>query len=232
MPWKKTIPEEEIKRFVLLAKSGRISVSELCADFGISRKTGYKHLERYEQEGLRGLEGRSRRPMRSPTRTEAAVEELIIAERKAHPRWGPKKLGAILGLKHGMESPPAESTIGAILQRSGLSQRRRRRPGIYPARPRLLTEADHPNHVWAVDFKGWFILGNGQRCDPLTVCDRYSRYVIECRAQCSQTHVDTLRNFRNIMRYHGLPEIIRVDNGTPFASNGTRGALAPECVVD
>jgi len=155
---------EEIIRFVMLAQSARFTVSELCEQFGISRKTGYKHLERYAADGLKGLAVRSHRPHQFPQRTDTAVEALILAERRRHRTWGPKKLHKVLEVKHGLESPPARSTIGEILRRHGL------------------TVPTRPNQVWTVDFKGWFLLGNGQRCDPLTVCDRYSRYLLACRA--------------------------------------------------
>ena len=105
------------------------------------------------------------------------MEALILAERRLHRTWGPKKLHKVLEVKHGLESPPARSTIGEILRRHGLSVQRRRKPGMYVALNDGLTVPTRPNHVWTVDFKGWF-LGNGQRCDPLTVCDRYSRYLL------------------------------------------------------
>ncbi len=126
----------------------------------------------------------------------------------------------MLEKKHGVEAPPACSTIGEILRRHGLSVKRRRRPGVYPALNEELTVPTQPNHVWTVDFKGWFLLGNGQRCDPLTVCDRYSHYVLAVRAQPDQQFQRTLRTFRALMRQAGLPEIIRVDHGSPFASVG------------
>jgi transposase InsO family protein len=132
---------------------------------------------------------------------------------------GPK-LHVLLLTKHGIAVPPARSTIAAILHRHGLSERRRRRPGFYAVRPSELTEPTHPNHVWTVDFKGWFLTADGGRCDPLTVCDRYSRYVIGCQARPNQQFKGTLRVFKSLMRHHGLPEVIRVDNGPPFASLG------------
>jgi len=116
--------------------------------------------------------------------------------------------------------PPARSTIGEILRRHGLSVQRRRKPGMYVALNDGLTVPTRPNHVWTVDFKGWFVLGNGQRCDPLTVCDRYSRYLLACRAQPNQQFKGTLRTFQALMRQAGVPEVIRVDHGTPFASIG------------
>jgi len=176
MPWKEVTPMEEIIRFVTLANSGRFTVTELCEQFGISRKTAYKHLERYAEGGLKALQPRSHRPHSFPQRTAVDLESLILAERRLHRTWGPKKLHAVLQAKHGIEAPPARSTIGEILRRHGLSAKRRRRPGVYPAAPSELTVPTQPNHVWTVDFKGWFTLGNGQRCDPLTVCDLYSHW--------------------------------------------------------
>lgn len=220
MPWKNVTPMEEIIRFVMLAQSARFTVTELCEQFGISRKTGYKYLDRYATDGLKGLALRSHRPFRFPQRTDAAVEALILAERRLHRTWGPKKLHKVLEVKHGMESPPARSTIGEILRRHGLSVKRRRQPGLYVALNDGLTVPTHPNHVWTVDFKGWFLLGNGERCDPLTVCDRYSRYLLACRARPNQQFKGTLQAFQDLMRQAGLPEVIRCDHGSPFASLG------------
>ncbi|MGH8021850.1 MAG: integrase core domain-containing protein [Opitutaceae bacterium] len=211
---------EEITRFVLLAQTDRFTVTDLCEQFGISRKTGYKHLERYAAAGLKGLEARSHRAHTFPQRTDEAIEALILAERRLHRAWGPKKLHKLLRVKHGIESPPARSTIAEILRRHGLSVRRRRKPGAYEALNDGLTAPRQPNHVWTVDFKGWFLLGNGQRCDPLTVCDRYSRYVLGCQARSDQQFKGTLHAFKGLMRQAGLPEIIRVDHGSPFASIG------------
>ncbi len=223
MPWKETTPMDQISQFVALANSGRYTITELCEDFGISRKTGHKYLRRYSEEGSLHLPFRSRRPLNSPARTDAEVEQLILQERRVRCTWGPKKLQNLLRIKHGIESPPAQSTIGLILKRHGLSQSRHRRPGVYRARPAELTDPTYPNEVWSVDFKGWFLLGNRERCDPLTVCDRCSRYVISCHACANQQFIGTLRVFKGIMRYYGLPYIIRVDNGTPFASSALGG---------
>jgi transposase InsO family protein len=148
------------------------------------------------------------------------VTELILKERRLHRTWGPKKLQVVLALKHRLESPPARSTIAEILRRHGLSVRRRRRPGAFTAGNEGLTQPTQPNQVWTVDFKGWFLLGNQQRCDPLTVCDRYSHYVLACDARPNQQFKSTLHAFRGLMRHHGLPEIIRCDHGSPFASLG------------
>jgi putative transposase len=220
MPWNKVTQMEEIIRFVTLANSGRFTITDLCEQFGISRKTGYKHLERHAVGGLKALQPRSHRPQSFPQRTTEAVEALIVAERRLHRTWGPKKLHTVLQTKHEIEAPPARSTIGEILRRHGLSVKRRRKPGVYPALNDGLTVPTQPNHVWTVDFKGWFILGNGQRCDPLTVCDLYSHCVLGCRARPNQQFKGTLHEFRGLMRQSGVPEIIRVDHGAPFASVG------------
>ena len=220
MPWNQVTHMEEIIRFVHLAHSDRFTLTELCEQFGVSRKTAYKHLARYEADGLKGLQPRSHRPHRSPQRTEADVEALILAERRLHRTWGPKKIQVVLETKHGITAPPACSTIGAILARHGLSVRRRRRPGVYPAPNDALTQPTQPNEVWTFDFKGWFTLTNGERCDPLTVCDRYSHYVLALRAQPNQQFKGTLRTCRDLMRQVGVPQVIRSDHGSPFASIG------------
>lgn len=220
MPWSNITPMEEINRFVVLAQSGRFYLADLCEQFGISRKTGHKHLARYAAAGLDGLRPRSSRPHGSPGCTDAAVVALVLAERRLHRTWGPKKLQAVLGLKHGLERPPACSTIAELLRRHGLSARRRRRPGVFLPGNAGLTEPTQPNHVWTVDFKGWFLLGDQQRCDPLTVCDRYSRYLLGCEARPNQQYKGTLQAMRGLMRHHGRPEIIRCDLGSPFASAG------------
>jgi transposase InsO family protein len=220
MPWNKVTQMEELNRFVILAQTDRFTLTDLCEQFGISRKTGHKHLARYAESGLKGLAERSHRPHQFPQRTDEVVERLILAERRLHRTWGPKKLQKILAVKHAIESPPACSTIGEILRRHGLSVPRRRRPGAYRALNDGLTVPTQPNQVWSVDFKGWFLLGDGQRCDPLTVCDRYSHYVLACQARENQQFKSTFQAFRALTRQVGLPEVIRVDHGTPFASTG------------
>ena len=220
MPWNTVTPMEERLRFVSLAATGRLSVTELCADFHVSRKTGYKWLCRYQAEGVRGLRCRSRRPRSCAHHTAEEVERLILRERRHYPTWGPKKLRELLRRVHRIKTPPARSTIAGVLRRHGLSQRRRRAPGLYRPAPSALTKPTHPNHVWTVDFKGWFLTADGVRCDPLTVCDRYSHYVIGCQARPNQQFKGTLWVFKSLMRHHGRPQIIRVDNGTPFASIG------------
>lgn len=204
MPWKDVTSMDQKIQFVSLAASGRYSVTQLCEDFDISRKTGHKWMSRYAASGSAGLADISRRPRGCAHQTSESVLTLILRERKAHPLWGPKKIQDLLLYKHGLESPPARSTIAAILQRKGLIKRRRRKPGIYHPPAHDLTAPTHPNHVWTFDFKGWFLTQDQVRCDPLTVCDRYSRYIIGCRARPNQQHLGTYAATRSLMRYHGV----------------------------
>jgi transposase len=149
MPWKTTTPMEEALKFTVLAQSGRFTVTELCEQFGISRKTAYKHIERYGEGGAKALAVRSSRPHSSPSRTDEEVIALLLQERRLHRTWGPKKLRVVLETKHGVASPPACSTIAEVLKRHGLSVRRRRRPGVYQIEAHGCTKATQPNHVCA-----------------------------------------------------------------------------------
>jgi putative transposase len=223
MPWNEVSPMEERLRFVSLAESGRFEFVQLCRDFGISRKNGYKWLGRYREFGSVGLKDLSRAPTRIPGRTDLEIETLIVSERRKHPTWGPKKLVVVLERVHGLERPPACSTIGEILKRNGLIKARRRRPGAFKVERKDLTAAERCNEVWATDFKGWFNLENGTRCDPLTISDQYSRFIIRLEAVRQATQRYTQSGFVRAFQAYGLPEIIRVDNGSPFASSGPGG---------
>ena len=214
---------EERLRFASLAESGRFEIGKLCSEFGISRKSGYKWLERYRERGSAGLKDRSRAPLRIPGRTDREIEVLIVSERRRHPTWGPKKIAVVLERQHGVERIPATSTIGEILKRNGLIEARRRRPGAFAVERGELQEAEGCNQVWACDYKGWFYLGDGDRCDPLTVSDQFSRYVIRLEAVPQATQRWTRAGFERSFRLYGLPERIRVDNGSPFASMGPGG---------
>ncbi len=204
MPWKTVTPMDEIARFVLLARTARFTLTDLCEQFGISRKTGYKHLERFAADGMKGLQPRSHRPHTFPQRTDEAVEALVLAERRLHRTWGPKKLqlGAggeardrvAAGAQHDRGDPAPARVECAAAPAAG---------GVSSAVDHGLTEPTQPNHVWTVDFKGWFILGDGQRCDPLTVTDLYSHFVLGLKAQPNQQFKGTLRSFRGLMRQAG-----------------------------
>lgn len=226
MAWREVAPMEERIRFVLQATREEGSFTALCEEFGISRKTGYKWVARYQERGLDGCHELSRRPRASPTRVPAAVEALVLRERHRHRTWGPKKLQAVLRTKYGVAPVPAVSTIGNLLTRHGLTRKtRRRRPVSEPDR-RTRTVATHPNAVWAADFKGWFRTRDGQRCDPLTISDVFSRYVLTCRIVAGPRGDRVRPVFRGVFRHFGLPDVLRVDNGPPFGSRGVCG-LSP-----
>jgi transposase InsO family protein len=223
MPWKTELPMEQKQRFVSLAESGHFTLSALCAQFSVSRKTGHKWLSRYRKFGMAGLEEHSSAPRTNPGKTSSEIERLIVTERRNRPTWGPKKIRRILTTKHGIKSPPAVSTVGEILKRNGLVKARKRRGGAFKVEHRHLTTAQRNNQIWGVDFKGWFTLGNGERCDPLTITDLHSRYIIRIKGLPQATQSWTKRAFRSAFKQYGLPEIIRVDNGVPFATIGLGG---------
>lgn len=210
-------------RFVSLAESGRYEIVGLCRDFGISRKCGYKWIGRYRAYGSEGLRDLSRAPKSIPSRTEAEIEALIVSERRRHPTWGAKKIERVLEVEHRVERVPARSTIGEILKRHGMIQARRRKPGAFKVERSELRAAERPNQVWAADYKGWFHLGDGQRCDPLTISDLCSRYLIRVEAMEQATQRWTKQGFERAFEVHGMPELIRVDNGSPFGSIGPGG---------
>ena len=219
MAWKNVLPMDERARFVLEVERREMSVAELCRRYGVSRKTGYKWIKRYQNSGLEGIKQRSSRPLSCPHRTSPKWEERIINEKLRHLSWGAKKIRQIL-LRQGLEGQvPAASTIGDMLSRWGLVKPRRRRRGRRESVTVVLTEANRANQVWAVDYKGWFRTGDGERCEPLTISDVYSRYVLEIKALGNQSYEEA----RKVFEEYGLPEIIRSDNGSPFASTGAGG---------
>src|SRR5215510_5825029 len=179
MPWRTTCPMDERVQFIQEWQSHEASMTVLCRRYGISRKTGYKLLARYEAEGRRGLEERSRAPHHHPLAVGPERTGAILALRAAHPWWGPRKLRAWLQRHEPAARWPAASTMGMLLQRQGLTIPRRRRRRAPPATPPLHA-AVPPNDVWSVDFKGWFRTGDGARCTPLTLTDNASRFLLRC----------------------------------------------------
>ena len=222
MAWKMVLPMEQRFKFVLAVEQREHCIAELCRRFGISRKTGYKWIARYRSDGLEGLRERSRRPLSCPHKTEQKWVDRVIQHKLKYPRWGPKKIRIILQEKGWPGPVPAASTIGNILDRAGLvkPRKRRRRKAIFQG---TLSQAQRPNHIWAVDYKGWFRTTDGQRCNPLTVSDLFSRYVLDVRALANQSHAAARDAFEQLFSRYGLPEVIRSDNGSPFASTGAAG---------
>ena len=217
MPWSETTPVRERAKLVAEFSEGFYSMTELAELYGISRKTGYKWVERFEREVPEALKDRSRAPKSSPTRTEAEIVEELLAMRRRHPTWGPKKLIAWLWDHRRDRSWPAPSTAGEILKREGLVRARPwRRPLEHPGRS--LYRALDPNDLWTADFKGQFRTGDTRYCYPLTVADSVSRYLLGCDALRSCGTQTSRKRFERLFREYGLPRAIRTDNGAPFAS--------------
>ena len=224
MPWKKVLPMEEKLAFIMKVKEENLDFAGVCRRFGVSRRTGYKWWRRYQAEGLLGLDERSHRPRSCPHAGAGVWTERLIELRLRHPHWGPKKLRVKLVAAYGAAGVPAVSTLGARLRAAGLVAWRRRRQWPRPWRERGdLSRATAANEVWGVDFKGWFRTGDGQRCDPLTISDLYSRYVLCCRVAAEQSYAAVRPLFEAVFKAYGLPAVIRVDNGSPFASTGAGG---------
>jgi len=222
MPWKASSPMSERLRFVARVEEGE-RISDLAREFGISEKTAYKLLARWKAEGTRGLEDRPHVAERIPHRTPAEIIELALAMRRENPSWGGRTLKARLERKHPGLKFPSATSLSYWLKKHGLvrSQRRRKK---YPAAATPLTTATAPNHVWATDFKGEFRLGNGMYCYPLTATDLATRYILSCEGLEATKAGPVWGVFERLFDEHGLPMIIRTDNGTPFASRGL-GAL-------
>jgi transposase InsO family protein len=211
--------------FVMDVLEGRYDVAEACERRGISRKTGYKYLNRYLEEGVAGLAERSRRPHSCPHATTEEVRELLIGEKKRRPTWGPKKLIERLQRRDPSLALPAVSTASGLLKSAGwVKNRRRSRQVVAPPLwkpPR--TEADAPNRVWTIDFKGEFRLGNQQLCYPLTLVDLYSRDLRAVAGLTSTRGLLVKPVLERVFQKDGLPEVIRSDNGNPFVGNALGG---------
>ena len=207
---------DERMRFVIRLQDGE-TMAALCREFGISRKTGYKIFERYEQSGLEGLSDRTRRPFRYANQLPDQLEAAIVAAKKEKPHWGARKIRERLlrRLPHAVKIP-ACSTIHAVMDRHGLVTHAIRSRTKAQGTP--LSEGVHPNDLWSTDFRGEFQLGDKRYCYPLTVTDHASRYLLLCEALESTREESALRAFARLFQERGLPRSIRSDNGVPFAS--------------
>lgn len=216
MAWKATCPMNERIMFIARHLSGDASMTELCDEFGISRKCGYKWVERYEEGGAAALEDRSRAPLTHPHAYSDEVVGALVALRQEHPTWGARKLLVVLERRRKGLPLPAPSTVSEMLDKRGLLKRRRRwhRSTKY-GEP--LRTYDAPNGVWCADFKGHFAVA-GERCHPLTVTDGYSRFLLGCRALRMPRTAPTRQAFEAVFREYGLPDAIRTDNGAPFST--------------
>ena len=217
MPWLETSPMDQRKQFITDYLRGLESVTDLADRFAISRKTAYKWIDRHEQEGLPGLTDRSRRPRSCPHATAEGIVEAIVDARRHHPRWGAKKRLRILRRKDPRASWPARATVCDLLKRHDLIPKTPRRPRLsHPGRP--LTAMTAPNGIWTADFKGQFKTRDGVYCYPLTLVDGFRRYLLACQGLRSTAIALARPIFRRAFEEYGLPQIIRSDNGVPFAT--------------
>lgn len=219
MPWKESTKMSERMNFVLRLEAGE-RMSDLCREYGIARKTGYKFVERYKSCGPSGLEDRSHRPERFANCTPQATQDLILEIKNKFKTWGAAKIGQYMRRKHSGITVPARSTIHEILFKNGLVKKRRARPRNTFLVPMPFIESKKPNEVWCSDYKGQFRLQKGGYCYPLTISDHFSRYLFECEGLENTKGEEAFSIFERAFLENGLPDGMLTDNGPPF---GTRG---------
>jgi len=217
MPWNRESVMDQKINLVAEWQSGLYSKTQLASRHGLSRPTLDKWLCRYAEQGVEGLKEASRRPFSCPTQVSEPIIQLLLEQKNQHPTWGPKKLVIMLQREHPDLMVPAPSTAGEWLRKLGLVKTRRRfnRP---PKGPKTMRPAEEPNQTWAADFKGSFKLKGGLRCHPLTITDHASRFLLLCKAQLDVSNAR--EGFERAFYEFGLPDVIRTDNGSPFASTG------------
>ncbi len=215
MPWKECSKMDEKLKFIARLLDGE-KMAVACREFGISRKTGYKIWDRYQESSFDGLTDRSRRPYKQANQLPNQVERALLALKKEKPNWGAPKIRELFRKRHPGVSVPAKSTIHAVLDRHGLVKKRKRRR--YKAQGTKLNHAKAPNDLWCADYKGEFLLGNKKYCYPLTITDYSSRYLLACEALETTKEVYAIPVFERAFKEFGLPCAIRTDNGVPFSN--------------
>lgn len=223
MPWQEVCVEELREQMVLEVLAKRRSKAEVAKAFGISRKNVYKWLKRYQARGREGLSDLSRAPHQLARAISGKAANEIVRLRMEQPLEGPLKIQSHLQALHPQWKIPAASTIGELLKRKQLVTGRGRVRRYWPNSCVELTQARQPNDVWATDFKGWFRTRDGQRCDPLTISDLATRYVLRCQRVAAQDSQSSEPVFEAVFKEYGMPSVMRSDNGSPFASTGLGG---------
>jgi putative transposase len=220
MTWRVTKVEEQRKEFISKTTNNEFSITDLCREFRISRKTGHKWIKRFNSLGEKGLLNQSRRPVSQPRKTIKRKEQLIIELKHKHITWGPKKILAVLKMNYPEENWPSHTTVGNILQRNDLVLPRKLRMRI-AAKSEPLSHCNAPNDVWSIDFKGWFLTKELLKCEPLTISDNYTRYLLYCSKLNSGKEIDVWEVLNELFLKYGLPLYLRHDNGPPFATTGS-----------
>ena len=210
MAWKVQTVEKSREEFVIRVLTGEKTKIALCQEYKISRPTGDKWIERY-QNG-ESMSDRSKAPFRTPNRTNEDTEQAIVELRRKRPTMGAKKLKRML--ENQGHTAPAHSTINTILHRHGLITKE----ASAAATPYIRFEKASPNEMWQADFKGHFAMTNGQRCHPLTILDDHSRYSLCIDAKENERHESTAESFIRVFERYGLPLAILCDNGNPWGT--------------
>lgn len=218
VPWRNTSVEKTRLEFIEKALKRNMSFKDLCNQYDISTKTGYKWLNRFREGGPKNLVDRSRRPNSQPNRTSPEAEELIISTRQQYSFWGAKKILPHLRERNPDITLPSEATVNNILKRHRLAKRGRYIPKLAGASP--LEVAEHPNHIWTIDFKGWWKTKDQKICEPFTVQDMYSRYLLHSEPVPNRSTERIWSILLGLFQKYGMPERCRSDNGPPFASTG------------
>jgi transposase InsO family protein len=222
MPWKESRIVDQRLQFLSSYQQKEMSLSDLCREFGVSRPTGYRWINRYKEVGPEGLLDRNRKPHGCSHATSEATENAILALRSKHPSWGARKLKARLEKVQPRVNWPAASTFGNILHRAGLTNPKQKKRRTTPC-SEPFSEVTAPNQLWCMDFKGYFSTGDGTRCDPFTITDAHSRYLIRCQTVSRMDLSQVVAVCEAAMREYGMPARIRTDNGAPFAGTGLLG---------
>lgn len=225
MAWGVTNVEEERQSFIEACLKKTVSMAELCRQYKISRKNGYKWLNRYFQEGKEGLKDRHKAPFNQAGATEAEIVQTILELKFQWLKWGPKKIRADLERNNPSITWPSKTTIGKIFSRHGLTIARKLRRRL-PARTAPLAHSQQPNDVWCMDFKGWWMTKDGKKCEPFTLIDACSRYLVRCNKLLVNDTENVWAVLDLAFREYGLPLYLRSDNGPPFATCGA-GRLSP-----
>jgi len=224
MPWKRRSVVDEKVRFIEKYLERSTTMVELCEEFEISRATGYETVNRFKNEGLKGLTRRSSAPNSHSNQTSEEIVDLVVCLRRKRKTWGPKKIKKFLETRHKDKKFPSASTIGEILHRKGLvKSREKRRNRRLPVNQRKLAESNGPNDVWCADYKGEFRTRDSNLCYPLTISEYESRYLIRCVGMKRISLEQSKEVFISAFREYGMPLAMRTDNGIPFASTGLAG---------
>lgn len=224
MAWRTTSVEDEKKLLINSYLDGHFSLALICRELGISRKTAYKWIQRFENQGYEGLNDRSR-ARQSQVKTDSELEGAVLKIKKEREGWGPKKILGHLETHHSEKKWPSASTVGNILLRNGFQKTREIKKRL-PKREEILSHCTKPNDLWSIDFKGWFKTKDGVKCDPLTISDGHTRFLLYCSKLPLGTAEYVWRALEKVFYEYGLPTYLRHDNGPPFATCGV-GRLSP-----